>query len=215
MTIKICNLYCGIGGNRTMWKNVNVTSVEIDERIAKVYLKRFPEDKMIIGDALEYVEENFREFDFIWASPPCPTHSIMCNSQNKKKMPDLKLYSLIIFLQKWFKGKWVVENVKPYYNPLIKPTIEIDRHIFWTNFPISKLKIKKEYNWYIRRAQIPQLCKQHKIDFKVFDVIKEVPEVHTGKKQFRRRQILRNCVNPEIGLHIFKCAFKEKQKVLI
>jgi len=213
--MKILNLYAGIGGNRKLWGDEHeITAVENDERIAKVYHKRFPKDKIIIKDALEYLENHFRKFDFIWASPPCPTHSVMCNSQKKKKIPDMRLYGLIIFLKKWFKGKWVVENVKPYYKPLINPTIIIDRHMFWSNFPISSLKIKKKKDWYIRRAQIPQLCEQHQIDISIFDVIKNVPEVHSGKKQFRRRQILRNCVNPEIGLHILNCAFKENKKLL-
>jgi len=212
--IRVLNLYAGIGGNRKLWKDVDVVAVENNEKIAKVYAKRFPEDKIIVGDATEYLIEHFREFDFIWASPPCPTHSVMCNSQHKKKLPDMKLYSLIIFLQKWFDGKWVVENVIPYYKPLINPTMIIDRHLFWSNFPISNIRIKKKKDWYIRRAQIPQLCEQHQVDFSDFDVIKDVPEVHGGKEQFRRRQILRNCVNPEIGLHIFTEAYREYKTLL-
>ena len=31
----------------------------------------------------------------------------------------------------------------------------------------------------------------------------------------KARTMLRNCVNPETGLHIFNMAFKEKQEVLI
>jgi DNA (cytosine-5)-methyltransferase 1 len=212
--MNVLNLYAGIGGNRKLWTDVDVTAVEIDPKIAKVYRKIFPKDKVIVDDAEKFIEDNFREYDFIWASPPCPSHSLMCNSQHKKKLPDMKLYGLIIFLSKWFKGKWVVENVKPYYEPLIKPHATIDRHIFWSNFSISKMSINKKKEWCIRRAQIPELCEQHNIDFSVFDCIKDVSEVHVGKKQFRRRQILRNCVRPEIGLHIFKCAFRDKQTVL-
>jgi len=213
--LKILNCYCGIGGNRKLWEgDIEVTAVEIDKRIAKVYKKQFPADNVIVGEACEYLEKHFRDYDFIWASPPCITHSVMCNSQYNKRLPDMKLYGLIIFLQKWFKGKWVVENVNPYYKPLIKPVVSIDRHSFWANFLITPYKIMKKNDWYIRRAQIPQLCEQHQIDFSIFDVIKEIPELHKGKNQFRRRQILRNCVNPEIGNHIFKCAFKEQQRRL-
>ena len=202
--MKILNLYAGIGGNRKLWKGHKITAVENDERIAKVYSKRFPEDKIIIADAIKYVEKHFKEYDFIWGSPPCPSHSVMCNSQHEKRLPDMKLYGLIIFLKKWFKGKWVVENVKPYYNPLIEPTITIDRHMFWSNFPIGPFEVKKKKDWYLRRAQISQLCEQHQVDYSIFDVIKDYPEIHAGKNQFRRRQILRNCVNFKIGLHILE-----------
>jgi len=213
--MKILNLYAGIGGNRQLWSDKHsITSVEINEKIAKVYSNRFPQDKVIVGNAEEHLIKHFREYDFIWASPPCPTHSVMCFSQNKKKLPDMKLYSLILFLKSWFKGKWAVENVISYYEPLIKPTANIDRHLFWSNFLITNLIIEKKDDWYIRRAQIPQLCEQHKVNFDDFKVIEDVPEVHAGNEQFRRRQILRNCVRPELGLHILECAFKVKQKTL-
>ena len=35
--IKVLNLYAGIGGNRKLWKDVEVTAVEINEEIAGVY----------------------------------------------------------------------------------------------------------------------------------------------------------------------------------
>ena len=73
--MKVLNLYAGIGGNRRLWQNVHVTAVEQNADIAKVYYHFFPEDKMIIGDAHEYLLKHFTEYDFIWSSPPCPTHS--------------------------------------------------------------------------------------------------------------------------------------------
>ena len=47
-----------------------------------------------------------------------------------------ELYQEIIFLQHWFDGKYVVENVIPYYDPLIAPTIALGRHLVWSNYVI-------------------------------------------------------------------------------
>lgn len=64
--MKILNLYAGIGGNRKLWGEDNeVTAIEYDENIAKIYQENFPNDKVIVTDAHEYLLEHFREFDFI------------------------------------------------------------------------------------------------------------------------------------------------------
>ena len=55
----------------------------------------------------------------------------------------MTLYEEILFLKHHFKGKWVVENVKPYYEPLIKPQI-LERHCFWSNFEIADKKFVKD-----------------------------------------------------------------------
>ncbi|KKN22733.1 hypothetical protein LCGC14_0912350 [marine sediment metagenome] len=209
--MKILNLYAGIGGNRKLWGDEHeVVAVENNEDIAKVYQKLFPKDKVIVGDAHKFLLEHYKEFDFIWSSPPCPTHSRINFSNGgrwKVKYPDMKLYGEIILLKHWFKGKWVVENVKSYYEPLIKPQ-ESGRHYFWSNFKIDN----KKYSLHIgamnkgghrrrtiREAQIPELIDLH--GFKDFSIS-------------NKRQVLRNCVLPELGLHIFKCAFKDKQNTL-
>jgi site-specific DNA-cytosine methylase len=78
--MKILNLYAGIGGNRKLWGDEHeVTAVENNEKIAKIYKDLFPKDQVIIADAHEYLLEHHKEFDFIWSSPPCPTHSV-CNN---------------------------------------------------------------------------------------------------------------------------------------
>ena len=105
--MKILNLYAGIGGNRKNWgEEHSITAVEYKPEIAKIYQDFFPNDKVLVEDAHEYLLKHFAEFDFIWSSPPCPTHSrfnLLNEVQNKDiKYPDMKLYEEIIILKKWF-----------------------------------------------------------------------------------------------------------------
>ena len=132
--MEILNLYAGIGGNRKLW-NGNITAVENNEMIAEIYQNNFPDDIVIVDDAHKYLENNYKGFDFIWSSPPCPTHSklrtlIQHQDPTNYKYPDMKLYEEIIFLQRWFNGKYCVENVQSYYDPLIKPQT-LGRHYFY------------------------------------------------------------------------------------
>jgi len=138
--MKILNLYACLGGNRYKWNEVKddiqVTAVEYDPELAKLYQERFPDDTVIVADAHQYLLDHYKEFDFIWASPPCPTHSRLVTSNKNKipmKYPDMKLYQEIIFLDNFYEGKWCIENVIPYYEPLI-PAQKRGRHLYWTNF---------------------------------------------------------------------------------
>ena len=192
--MKILNLYAGIGGNRRLWgNNHEVTAVEIQPEIAAVYRKIYPQDTVIIGDALNYLAENYKNFDFIWASPPCQSHSQYRHNVGilvkgfKAIIPDVSLYSIIIFLKTYFKGCWCVENVKPYYPPLIEPTVIMQRHLFWTNKAIDKKNFPTD-----------AIRTKNKISgFNEFEVIK-------NSKIKNKRQVLRNCVLPEIGKYIFE-----------
>jgi DNA (cytosine-5)-methyltransferase 1 len=193
--MKILNLYSGIGGNRKLWSgDIQVTAVEFNPDIAKVYQDFFPNDTVIIGDAHQYLLEHYKEYDFIWTSPPCQSHSsfrqnICVRFRGTEAIyPDMRLYQEILFLQYNFTGKYVVENVKPYYTPLIPPNKELERHLFWTNIEIPDKTFEKTK---IRTAQIPDLQLQHGFDL-------------SGYKLENKRQVLRNCVNPELGMHIFK-----------
>jgi len=205
--IKVLNLYAGIGGNRKLWKDVDVTAIENNPEIAKIYQDFFPEDKVIVTDAHQYLLEHYKEFDFIWSSPPCPTHSRFNNLKKeqecmKPKYPDMNLYKEIIFLKHWFKGKWVVENVMSYYEPLITPQIS-NNHYFWCNFLITK--ISKD-NRDIRLGTEESI--KYKIKRNGFDVNKfDIPES-------LKKLVLNNCVKPEVGLDIFEMAFKKRQEVL-
>ena len=75
MSYKVLNLYDCLGGNRYKWTDCEVTAVELDPEIAALYKKRFPNDIVIIADAHQYLLDHYKKFDFIWSSPPCPTHS--------------------------------------------------------------------------------------------------------------------------------------------
>lgn len=190
--MKVLNLYSGIGGNRKLWENVSITAVELNPTIARIYKDFFPNDKVVAEDAHEYLLNQYSEYDFIWSSPPCPTHSITRFMQNKKVYPDLDLYQEILFLQQWFDGFWVVENVVPYYKPLIPPTTVLHRHSIWCNFNIAYKKYPKM-----------QTCK--KKGERGF--LQE--ELGISLDQYQsvdKRLLLRNCVLPEMGKHIFDCA---------
>jgi DNA (cytosine-5)-methyltransferase 1 len=133
--MRVLNLYAGIGGNRHLWPSSwIITAVEINPKVCKEYKRRYPGDTVVCADAHQYLLENYQDFDLIWTSPPCPTHSKTALwTRHKKRYPDMALYQEIIFLSHVFKGKWVVENVKPYYTPLIEPTAVVSRHYFWSN----------------------------------------------------------------------------------
>ncbi|MDQ1855731.1 DNA cytosine methyltransferase [Chryseobacterium sp. WLY505] len=124
--MKILNLYACVGGNRKLWgENHEITAVELKPDIAAIYQELYPDDTVVVGDANKDLLDHYHEFDFIWLSRPCTSHSranfwASRNKNNRKKvMPDLTLYSEIIFLQNWYDGLFVAENVKPYYTPLI------------------------------------------------------------------------------------------------
>jgi len=200
--MKILNLYSGIGGNRRLWGSEHdITSVEFDSDIANVYKNLYPDDKLIIGDANNYLQEHYNEFDFIWSSPPCQSHSQYRHNVGvivkgfDPVLPDMSLYSQIVFLKTYFNGLWVIENVVPYYEYLIKPTHKIQRHPFWSNINIdTSIKIPKDN---IRNAnKISEMEAIHDIDLSAY-------------KLKNKRQVLRNCVNKDLGKHILDAAVKQ------
>jgi len=187
--MKILNLYAGIGGNRKLWGDEHeVTAIENVPEIAKIYQDFFPNDKVIVGDAHQYLLDHYKEFDFIWSSPPCPSHSklAICNVKTEVKYPDMKLYEEIILLKHRFKGKYVVENVMSYYEPLIKPQI-LQRHYFWANFEIPFIEYEREKTCTVQDKQ--RLGAMYDINI----------DKYTG---IDKRKCLRNCVHPEVALHI-------------
>ena len=207
--MKILNLYAGIGGNRKLWGNEHeVTAIEYNKEVAAIYKDFFPNDNVIVTDAHEYLLEHYMEFDFIWSSPPCPSHSRVrvCNKkQNKAMFPSMSLYEEILLLKHWFEGKWVVENVMSYYNPLIKP-YECGKHYYWSNFKITEIpKIDNNGRGMGKTENIEDMQKLKGFDLSGYKISADYPKL----------KVLRNCVEPKAGLHIFNCAFKIKQEGLM
>jgi len=199
--MKILNLFSGIGGNRMLWgSHHHIVAVELNESIANYYKKIFPEDVVVVGDAYDYLEKHFTEFDFIWASPPCQSHTVLSKlrtgrAYNKTytndiiKIPDMRLYGMIIFLNHLFRGDWVVENVRPYYEPIIKPTSMIGRHYIWSNVPIPSVK---------------HASKIHLNSWKEESNKKGIytPQLNDYKFDIRKDVVIHNCVNANIGKYI-------------
>jgi len=204
---KALNLYACLGGNRYKWDEVakeagvqlEVTSIELDSELSRLYEERFPNDIVIIADAHKYLLDNYKEFDFIWSSPPCPSHSRVRISQKTREnftavFPDMKLYEEIIFLDNYFKGKYVVENVIPYYTPLIAAK-KRGRHLYWTNFNLpSNIVERKMFKNMIEEGNINDLSKFHDYDFRKYK----------GKQPLNK--IARNLVDYEVGKTIFETA---------
>lgn len=210
----ILNLYAGIGGNRKKWGDEHhITAIEIDPKIASIYQDFFPKDKVVTGDAHEFLLEHFREYDFIWSSPPCPSHSRarhglgVHGGKVKPIYPDMRLYQEIILLKTYFKGKYCIENVMAYYKPLIEPQM-VGRHWYWANFEIPKIKVapsrisqqSKKYMEMnkggsrigaLRSFNVSEFQEKLGFDLSKYDIA-------------NKRLLLRNCVEPELGLHIFQ-----------
>lgn len=191
--MKILNLYAGIGGNRKLWGDEHeITAVENEQYIADAYKQLFPNDTVVVADAHQYLLDHFQEFDFIWSSPPCPSHSKLSTSLGGwglYRFPDMKLYEEIIFLRQFCKGNYAIENVVPYYPPLISPTVELDRHLFWSNRHIGKFTTNRNYSGSITDQSITTLSGSHGI---------QLP-----KDTINKRKLLRNAVDPKLGLHVF------------
>lgn len=208
---KVLNLYAGIGGNRKLWEGVEVTAVESEQYIADAYQKLYPDDTVIVGDAHQYLLDHHKEFDFIWSSPPCPSHSVSNNflyAQGVIRYPDMSLYQEIILLKHKFKGKWCVENVISYYDPLIQPSMMIDRHYYWSNFQIPAMKVYRNFNITNAKAISRKSATDDLQSLEDFHDI-ELPESTKNK-----RKLLRNAVYPPMGLHIFNAAMIKQEAML-
>ncbi len=201
--MKILNLYAGIGGNRKLWGDEHeITAVEYDEPTAEVYKSYFPNDTVIVADAHQYLLENFNDFDFIWSSPPCPTHSDIrrCGvhaGQYEALYPEMGLYQEIILLQNFAPKdcKWIIENVRPYYDPLIPPNKKLHRHLYWSNFKIGNFQVTDDR----KHSDIQGYSEVYGFDIKSSS-IKD------------KRKALRNMVDPKLGEYILNCAIGSMQK---
>jgi DNA (cytosine-5)-methyltransferase 1 len=202
---KVLNLYACLGGNRYKWGEVaeeagidmHVTAVELDQELAKLYQERFPNDTVIVADAHQYLLDHYKEFDFIWSSPPCPTHSrfnISMKTSRVMAYPDMKLYEEILFLDNYFDGKYCVENVIPFYEPLITAK-KRGRHLYWTNFNLpNDLGERKNPDFSRIKDVVGVMSNFHDYDFTKY------------KGEQRMNKIARNLVDYEAGRTIFETA---------
>ena len=211
---RILNLYACLGGNRYKWDevadNLEITAVELDLEAARLYQERFPNDKVIVADAHQYLLDHYKEFDFIWSSPPCPTHSKVRFTQKNQdfyvpEYPNMMLYQEIIFLKHHFEGKYCVENVIPYYEPLI-PGQKRGRHLYWTNFLLPSQIDRKESKGIIGgqvNDEFKKLCEFHQYDFSQY------------KGEQSRTKMARNLVDFEVGKTILETALNIYKKTNI
>ena len=182
--------------------DIEVTAVELDKEAAKLYQERFPNDIVIVADAHQYLLDHYKEFDFIWSSPPCPTHSrarywSSSNYQTTTEAvyPDMKLYEEILFLQHYYKtGKWCVENVIPYYEPLIQAQ-QRGRHLYWANFNLPKDLKDRRFAISQTKNELKELCKFHDYNFTKYKGEQSVVKM------------ARNLVDYEAGKTILATAF--------
>jgi DNA (cytosine-5)-methyltransferase 1 len=199
--MKILNLYACLGGNRYKWSDDHqITAVELDPEAARLYQERFPYDTVIVADAHQYLLDNYEQFDFIWTSPPCPTHSRMRltntgkgERKSKATFPDMKLYEEILLLENFFKGKYCVENVIPFYEPLITAK-KRGRHLYWTNFNLPSDLGERKINGGLLNNDLNVLCEFHDFDFKKY------------KGEQRVDKMARNLVDYEVGKTIMDTA---------
>ena len=103
----------------------------------------------------------------------------------------MKLYQEIIFLDKWFNGKYVVENVIPYYEPL-KPAKKRGRHLYWTNFNLPNNLNERKSSIMEGKDEVTKWCAFHEFDF------------YKYKGNQRTDKIARNLVDYEAGKTIFE-----------
>jgi DNA (cytosine-5)-methyltransferase 1 len=195
--MKILNLYACLGGNRYKWgDDHDITAVELDPEAARLYQERFPNDKVIVTDAHKYLLDHYKEFDFIWSSPPCPTHSkarFARRETTTAEYPNMMLYQEIIFLKHWFDGKWVVENVIPYYDLLI-PSQKRGRHLYWANFTLPYELNERKNSIMESKDEVNKWSEFHEYDFTKY------------KGRQRIDKIARNLVDYEAGLTILNTA---------
>lgn len=79
--------------------------------------------------------------------------------------------------------------MRPYYKPLVEGRL-IQRHLFWSNFDIPGIKVEPDN---IRKASISDLQRRFGFDLSKYSLT-------------NKRQVLRNCIDPELGRHVLDCA---------
>lgn len=206
--MKILNLFAGLGGNRRTWSSHEITAVDFNPKIVNIYKKLYPNDLIIEKDVFDYLQEiDLLEYDFIWSSPPCQSHShmqVFTKNGRKAKLPMInQVLGLALWLKKYYPGPFVVENVVPWYGILKTNklfTVVIDRHLFYSNFKILPKSFDKGNNRHgsiggIMRESREYLMNKHHLPNWILE---DLSGVHD------KDQIIRNCVDSKIGDYVLK-----------
>jgi len=139
------DLFCGAGGASKGLHRAGYEVCGIDIHEQPNYPFHYE-----IGDATSITTELLREFDFVWASPPCQAFTAYKRRKNHvKKYPNY-----IPRVRKMLKAAgvpYVIENVPgaPLQNPVTLCgsmfLLNVRRHrIFETNFPVKQPKCRHE-----------------------------------------------------------------------
>lgn len=203
--MNILNLYAGVGGNARRWGlEHTIHAVERDQRIADIYVENLPHHNVFVRDANDFLYQNGADYDFIWSSPPCQSHTQMVKATGRKsqhgRIVDMTLYQQIIWLQHFCKDVlWVVENVKPYYG-ILRPkgvyVAEVGRHVFWSNFYLGEIRDVPRPPGFINKGTLADM----RVLQEWLGINYEKPVLY--ENNHCPVQILRNAVHPDIGLQI-------------
>jgi len=213
MKTKALFLFAGLGGYAYPFYQsgeYDITFVENNENIITHLQKQYPGAKVICGDAIEFLEENHKDFGLIYASPPCVANSRLNALVNREILPSLLLYEIKIFLDYYGNADYVIENTIPYYYNIIKdyfnfPYSKVGRHFVLSNFEIkTNLKLgsnKSVLVYHKGRKQsrsTKTLCEYAKLR-------PELSEIDFSKIKHRRReQLYNNTMELDVSTYIFE-----------
>lgn len=207
--MRILDLYAGLGGTAKGIQSVlekkgvdyEYFAIEIDPNVCAAHKINNPRSTVICADVKDWLDK-ITDFDFVWASPPCQTHSILNFSNKatgkKTNLVDWSLWHVIDHLQRTENVSYVVENVLIWYNEPFKHNFNLDRHYFWTNLSLLSFEYQKRTkDWGY-------------LSVKGWKEYHQVEHAITGNK----RQQLRNCLHWSIAAGIFEQFLEPKQKQL-
>ncbi len=137
---KILNLYAGIGGNRALWdklKNIHVTAVESNPKIAAIYSMLYPNYTVIIADAHDYLFKHFQDYDFIWSSPPNvrPAYT--------PYFEDFTLFQHVFFMHRFCKA-YCIECPDVYWTQeetQIGKPVNCYKSSYWSSFRFPRIAV--------------------------------------------------------------------------
>ena len=135
---KCLDLFCCAGGAGMGYKQAgfDVTGIDIEPQ------PKYP-FKFILSDAITYLKEHGKEYDFIHASPPCQGYSHLTPKEHKGNYE--KLIDVLRELLNEIGKPYCIENVAGAKNELKNPTmlcgsmfnLRTQRHRFFeTSFPL-------------------------------------------------------------------------------